>query len=77
MSLDDVGDLLKAIFDTLEIGEESVQLLKLNLMYQGSSAQKPRVFPVHKSLAESIMLQWEHTERGPFFSGNLKRRFPF
>lgn len=77
LSLDDVGDLLKAIYDTLEIRKEQVQLSRYDLMYQGSSAHKARVFPVHKSLIESILLEWEQPEKRPFFSGSLKRRFPF
>ncbi|XP_077319428.1 von Willebrand factor A domain-containing protein 5A-like [Lithobates pipiens] len=65
LSLDNVGDLLKAIYDTLEIREELVQLLKHNLMYQESSVQK--------SLVESILLEWEQPEKRLFFSGSLKR----
>lgn len=63
LSLDDVGDLLKAIYDSLEIREEQVQLSKHDLMYQGSSAQKARVFPMHKSLVESILQEWEQPEK--------------
>lgn len=72
-----MGNLLKAIYNMLEIREESVQLSKHDLMYQGSSVQKSRVFPVHKSLAGSIGLKWENPERRSFFSGSLKCRFPF
>lgn len=33
--LDEVGDLLKAIYDTLEIEEEKVQLSKHDLLTRG------------------------------------------
>lgn len=77
MSLEDVDDLLKAIYATLEIEAEKVQLSKHNLMYEGMHKKKARVFPVHSSLLDSITLERENPERKPFFSNNLKRRFPF
>ena len=76
LSLDDVGDLLNAIYDTLDIQEEQVQLSRHDLMYQGN-ATRTKVFPVHKSLIDMILREWEQPERRPFFSGSLKRRFPF
>ena len=77
LSLEDVGELLNAIYETLEIREEPVQLSKHDQLYQGCSAQKTKVFPVHKSLIEAILQEWEQPEKRPFFAGSLKRRFPF
>lgn len=77
LSVEDVDDLLKAIYTTLELKEEEVQLSKHDLMYKGLHKRKSRVFPVHSSLVDTIKLEWDNPERKPFFSSNLKRRFPF
>ena len=77
LSLEDVDNLLKAIYTTLEMEEEEVQMSKHDLMYKGLHKKKSKNFPVHGSLLNTIKLEWESPERKPFFSGNLKRRFPF
>ena len=46
-------------------------------MYQGLDESKSKVFPVHKVLFDTIRKEWKDPERGPFFSKNLKKRFPF
>ena len=77
LSLEEVDELLKAIYTTLEIAEEKVQVSLHDRMYQGLEQTKRRVFPVHKVLTESIEKEWKDPERAPFFSKSLRRRFPF
>lgn len=76
LSLDEVDDLLKAIYNTLEIEEEKLELPKHDQMYEGSNAKKSRVFPVHSSLVEYIKLEWQNPERKNFFSGSLGTKAP-
>lgn len=46
-SLEEVDDLLKAIYMTLGIQEEKIQLSVHDKMYRGLDESKHRVFPVH------------------------------
>ena len=77
LSLEEVDDLLKAIYTTLDIQEEKIQLSTYDKMFQGLDDSKRRVFPVHKVLSDTIKKEWKDPERAPFFSKTLKRRFPF
>ena len=77
VSLDEVDDLLEAIYTTLDIQEEEVQLSLHDKMYQGLDASKHKVFPVHKVVSDTIRKEWKDPERGPFFSKSLRKRFPF
>lgn len=77
LSLEEVDELLKAIYTTLEIQEEKAQLSVHDKMYLGLEEIKHRVFPVHKVLTDTIKKEWKNPERGQFFSKTLKRRFPF
>ncbi|XP_077319390.1 uncharacterized protein LOC143941218 isoform X2 [Lithobates pipiens] len=77
LSLEEVDDILKAIYTTLKIQEEKVQLSVHDKMYQGLDETKRRVFPVHRVLSDSVRKEWKDPEKAPFFSKALKRRFPF
>lgn len=44
----DVNELLKAIYETLQVKEDKVQLSEHDLMYEGLQGKKSRVLPVHK-----------------------------
>ncbi|PIO27098.1 hypothetical protein AB205_0108830 [Aquarana catesbeiana] len=57
LTLEDVDDLLRAIYMTFDIEEEKVQLSKHDLMYNGLHKKKARVFPVHSSLLDTIKLK--------------------
>lgn len=70
LSLEEVENLLKAVYNTLEIQEEKAQLSVHDIMYQGLEGTKQRVFPVHMVLTETIKKEWKDPEKGTFF-------FPF
>lgn len=76
LSLEDVDNLLKAVYTTLEIEEEEVHLSKHDLMYT-SHKKNARVFPVHSSLLDVIKQEWNSPDKKPFFPRTLKRRYPF
>lgn len=76
LSLEEVDDLLKVIYMTLEIQEERVELSVHDKMYQGLDETKP-VFPVHRVFLDAIRKEWKDPERGSFFSKTLRRRVPF
>lgn len=77
LSLEEVDELLAAIYDTLDIREEQVQLSRHDLMYQGLQETKARVFPVHKVLSEAVRKEWADPERKPFFLEMFKEKVSF
>ena len=77
LSLDEVEDLLGAVYTTLGIQTDKKPLTLHDRMYRGLEEQERKVFPVHDILVETIKKEWQDPERKPFFSRSLKRRFPF
>lgn len=52
--LEEVDDLLQAIYTTLKIQALKVQNIYIHEIYQGLDDSKHRVFPVHKVLSEAV-----------------------
>lgn len=55
LSLEDVEDLLKAIYETLYIQEDKVQLSRHDLMYQSMEQKKVCCFLVHNVLSTAVL----------------------
>ena len=77
LSLEEVDNLLIAIYATLGLGEEKKDLSLHDRMYAGLCEPKGRTFPVHSVISETILREWQEPEKKPFFSKSHKRRFPF
>ena len=52
LSIEEVDELLGAIYDTLEIEEEESQLSRHDKMYAALGKKKDRVFPIHGALSD-------------------------
>ncbi|XP_077336773.1 lamina-associated polypeptide 2, isoforms alpha/zeta-like isoform X2 [Lithobates pipiens] len=77
LSLEEVDELMGAIYDTLEIEEEETQLSRHDQMYEALGKKKARVFPIHKVLSDLVLKEWSEPDKKVFFPKSLKRRFPF
>ncbi|PIO33081.1 hypothetical protein AB205_0036730 [Aquarana catesbeiana] len=75
--LEDMGQLLRAIYVSEDIPEPPVQVSARDKMYRGLGKPQSRVFPVHQALKEVILREWKDPERKVLRPKTWKRRFPF
>lgn len=75
--VEDMGQLLRAIYASEDIPEPPVQASARDKMYRGLGKPQSRVFPVHQALKEVILREWKDPERKVLRLKTWKRRFPF
>lgn len=75
--IEDMGQLLRAIYVSEDIPEPPVQASNRDKMYRGLGKPQSRVFPVHQALKEVILREWKDPERKVLRLKTWKRRFPF